>query len=58
MLIFEDITTEKRLKGYDFEQLCQDTKWIDNKIQWVKIKTVWKTFKKEWKKIEDHLENS
>jgi len=48
--------TEKRLKGYDFEQLCQDTKWIDNKNQWEKIKTVWKTFKKEWKKIEDHLE--
>ena len=48
--------TEKRLKGYDFEQLCLDTKWIDNKNQWEKIKTVWKTFKKEWNKIEDHLE--
>ena len=48
--------TEKRLKGYDFEQLVQDTQWIDNKNQWRKIKIVWKTFRKEWKKIEEHLE--
>ena len=48
--------TEKRLKGYDFEQLVQDTQWIDNKSQWRKIKIVWKTFRKEWKKIEEHLE--
>jgi len=48
--------TERRLKGYDFEQLKLDTNWIENKSQWRKIKIVWQTFQKEWKKIEEKLE--